>query len=157
MPMGQGRALHHRITIALAGLALLAAPLIAPPPAGAADRAYPGALYAEFRYPNAPAVEERDNRMLEATLEQGVDWTRLADRLTFNTFAEMRYQVDAAGLDYNNRVVPGVGAKLKLRTRNGLIQSGVKGVYEYRYESGRSDTIVMGFVNCWFGWDLGRR
>ncbi len=158
MPMGQGRALLRRINRAIAGSVLLgAAALLAPAPLSAGDRSYPGSLYAEFRTPNAPAAEERDNRALEATLEQGVDWARLADRLTLNTFAEMRYQVDAAGLDYNNRFVPALGAKLKLRMRNGIIQSGVKGVHEYRFESGRSDTIVMGFVNCWFGWDLGRR
>lgn len=115
----------------------------------------PGSLYAEFRYPNSPAQEERENYALEGTLEQGVDWIHLSPRLILNTFAELHFNLDKVGLDYNNRVIPGVGAKVKVRVGSGIVQVGLKSVYEYRFESDRSNAMILGFVNGWFGWDLG--
>lgn len=129
--------------------------VITPASASALDLRFPGSFGGESRYPNSPAPEERENYAIEGSLEQGVDWGSTRSRLTLNTFGEVRYSVDTAGLDYNNRLIPGIGVKLKKDFGAGVIQFGVKGVNEYRFESHRSNRIVLGFVNWWFGWNLG--
>jgi hypothetical protein len=158
--MGQGQALSHWISfnsLRYFGPAFLLTGifLFAPADAAALVQHFPGSLYSEFRYPNSPIQEERENYALEGTLEQGIDWIHLSPRLIFNSFAELHFNVDKAGLDYNNRLIPGVGAKFKVKVGSGIVQLGLKSVYEYRFESNRSNAIILGFVNCWFGWDLG--
>jgi len=111
-------------------------------------------MWSEFRFPNAPVSEERDNYVFEGAIEQGIDWKTWRNRYTLNTFADFRFIVDREHLDYNNRLTPGVGVKLKVPVPSGLVQLGLKGVYERRFETERNDAIVYGFVNCWFGWDL---
>lgn len=98
--------------------------------------------------------EERNNYVFEGSIEQGVDWGRFHQRYTINTFADLRFSVDKEKLDYNNRMVPGVGAKLKIAAGPGIVQIGVKGAYEDRFVTHRKDSFVYGFVNWWFGWDL---
>lgn len=127
-----------------------------PASASALDLHFPGSTYGEFRFPNSPAQEENNNMVLEGSLEQGIDWNRFGGgRWTLNTFGEFRYSVDRVGLDYNNRLIPGIGIKLKARISTGIVQIGVKEVNEIRFRSDRSDHIALGFVNYWFGWDLG--
>ncbi len=158
--MEQGRTIFHRIKAVSVGLALLWAVglLSLSTDASALDLRFPGSFYSEFRYPNSPVEGERGNNALDGSFEQGIDWLNINERLTLNTFGEFRYNLDTEGLDYNNRVIPGIGAKFKLRIgHNGMAQFGVKGVYEHRFKSGRTNTIIMGFVNCWFGWELGGR
>jgi hypothetical protein len=119
------------------------------------DFGFPGLFWAEARYPNSPVSEERQNYALEGNLEQGVDWISINHQWALNTFGEVRYTVDQEGLDYNNRLSPAVGIKLKAKIGFGMVQLGLKAVDEYRFKSDRSNAIVLGFVNCWFGWNLG--
>jgi hypothetical protein len=158
--MGQGQALFGGVSLRVLRAAFcLACGLFffAPSAAFALDLNFPGSFFGEVRYPNSPVQEERDNFAAEGSIEQGIDWARIGSRLTLNTFGELRYTLDTAGLDYNNRVIPGIGIKLKARVGTGIIQFGVKGVEEYRFKSDRSAAIVLGFANWWFGWNLGGR
>jgi hypothetical protein len=155
--MGQGQALCARVSLHVFQAAFyLACSLFffAPVHAFALELSFPGSFFGEVRYPNSPVQEERDNFSAEGNIEQGIDWIRIGKRLTLNTFAELRYTLDTAGLDYNNRVIPGIGIKLKARVGSGVVQFGVKGVEEYRFKSDRSAAIVLGFANWWFGWNL---
>jgi len=116
---------------------------------------FPGSIWAEFRYPNSPQPEDKDNWMVGGRIEQGIDWFTLGNGLTLNTFAELEYGHDKVGFDWNNKVAPGAGIKLKIPiTYNGLIQLGFKYVSEYRWKSDRQNSVFMVFANWWFGWNL---
>lgn len=128
-----------------------------PESASALDLHFPGSFFGELRYPNSPVLEERENYMFEGSLEQGIEWFRFAERWRLNTFGELRFNVDREGLDYNNRLIPGIGIKLRGNLGAGAIQFGLKAVEEHRYKSDRSDRIILGFINFWAGWDLRKK
>jgi hypothetical protein len=154
--MEQGQAVSHKINLCYtACLLLLAGSIVIPTNSFALDLSFPGYSWAELRYPNSPIQEERTNFSAEGDFEQGIDWIRLNDHITVNTFAQFRYTVDTAGLDYNNRIVPAIGAQFKVKVGTGIVQVGLKAEKEYRWKTDQSSGIVLGFANYWFGWNLG--
>jgi hypothetical protein len=145
------------------GLAALFLTVALTPAAGGARAAdfplgYPGSTWGSLRYPNAAPEEERENLLAEGALEQGVDWAEVGPRMFLNTFASLRYSVDSEKLDFNNKLEPGVGVKLRLLLGDwAQAEVGVKYVVEYRFESDRRGDTAIIFLNWGGWWDLKRR
>ncbi len=151
LPLSAGPA---RRRLGIAAVAAILALALSPAAARGLELRYPGSMWSEFRFPSASVPEERNDYVFEGAVEQGIDWVKFHKRYTVNTFADFRFTVDKEKLDYTNRLMPGVGLKLKVAVGPGIVQVGVKGAYEDRFESRRRSSFVYGFVNWWFGWDL---
>ena len=84
-----------------------------------------------------------------------MDWFTVTNGVVLNTFAVLRYSVDSEKFDFNNKLEPGIGLKLKKSFSDwGLLELGVKYVNEFRFESGRSEDTGVLFLNWWVGWNL---
>lgn len=124
--------------------------------------AYPGYTWGSLSYtPSGIDQVEDNNIMFQGVLNQGIDWMKINDNWTFNTYAQVSVNTDRNGLDYNNKIVPSVGAKLSKGYENGVVDFGVEMFHEQRFgdlykSTNRTDTGIKVYANYWFGWDAKR-
>jgi hypothetical protein len=117
---------------------------------------YPGTTWGEIRFPASHTEEESRSIILEGAVEQGIDWARLTDNVSFNTFSRLEYKFDTKNLDWNNKVSIAPGAKFKLKIGNkGLVEIGAKYQWEHRFESGKSRSGTVLFLNWNQAWEFG--
>jgi hypothetical protein len=117
---------------------------------------YPGSTWNVITTPASSTGIEEDNTIIQGKIEQGIDWFYLDSASTwkFNTYASFGYSADSEHLDYNNKAVPAIGAKVTKTLKNGAIDIGVQAFKENRWEDGVSDNGVQLYVSSWFGWNL---
>jgi hypothetical protein len=137
--------------------AVLACAALMPLASHAEPIGYPGSTWGSLIYPSGLVGEEKDNTLLSGRVEQGIDWFRFGDgdKWKFNTYAAVGYSVDNKGLSYNNKLTPGVGAKVSRTFDGGLLDLGVQLTHERRWKDtiSRSNSGVQAYASWWFGWD----
>jgi hypothetical protein len=122
--------------------------------------ALPGSNWSVLSYPSGAIGPERDSVLLQGRIEQGADWFKFgADKnWVFNTYVDLGYSVDSEEISYNNKVVPGIGAKISRRFTDGVVDVGVRYFHQYNWvgqnESAGSFQV---YASYWFGWDLKKR
>ncbi len=126
-------------------------------PAFAEPLAMPGYTWGSATYIpfGSPGLTDRGNAILDMKVEQGIDWFRFNhERTTFNTFVDMRFNLDSAGDKWNNYVSPGVGVKLRTVIGNTAVDVGVRAFEQAYWRGGHSGVGGMVFVTWWSNWDL---
>jgi hypothetical protein len=130
-------------------------------PAMAEPLAYPGTAYATVSSPSTNDKEspEAGNWTFVGRVTQGVDWETFGkdDKWTLNTYVTLGLNFDLKGLDYNNRITPGVGVKVSRPVKNGIVEIGVQAIHETRFGNkfvipNRSSAAVQGYISYWSGW-----
>jgi hypothetical protein len=129
---------------------------------------YPGSTWGQLTAPSSviKGTPEDNNWLYMGKITQGVDWLRFGknDKWTFDTYGSFGFSVDRNRLDYNNKIVPAIGAKIERSFTRGVVSAGVEGIYERHfgdtavYDSGspikQSGYGVQAYVSYWFGWNL---
>jgi len=136
---------------------------------------YPGQTWGYLTFPSSAYNEgiEKNNWIYQGKLTQGVDWLAFGvdDQWVFDTYASVGLSVDRLGIQYNNKVVPAIGARMTRKFSKGSIDFGVEGLYEKHFgkrdssgnlwsvnptspERGASGYGVQGYISYWFGWNL---
>ncbi|MFQ5914578.1 MAG: hypothetical protein ACE5JS_15495 [Nitrospinota bacterium] len=112
-----------------------------------------------MQFPSSVEIGEEENLIVEGAIEQGVDWFRVTDRIIFNTFVRLRYVVDTEAFDFNNRLSPQAGLKLKLPLSDwGLVEAGAKFVGDFRFrEPRRLEEGFLLFLAWGAWWDINPR
>jgi hypothetical protein len=130
-------------------------------PAMAEPLAYPGDAWVNLASPTTTNKNnpEAGNWTLQGKITQGVDWVTFGedDDWTLNTYATVGFSLDTKGMDYNNRVTPGVGVKVRKQIKNGVFDIGVQVINETRFGNkyiipDRSSNAIQGYVSFWSGW-----
>lgn len=127
---------------------------------------YPGSTWGVLTFPSSVinGTPEDDNWLYQGRVVQGVDWFKFGSEedWLFNTYGAFGFSVDRNQLDYNNKLVPAVGAKVSRYFDNGVVDFGVEGVYERHFgdvepaatNPDRDGFGVQAYVSYWFGWNL---
>lgn len=106
-----------------------------------------------FRFPNSRIPEERRNAFLEGKIEAGIDWVKIGELTTLNTFLGVGFKVDSREIDSRNQLEPSAGALLRFDiTKTAFIETGAKLVNEYRFKTHRSETGMIAFINMVTTW-----
>jgi hypothetical protein len=121
---------------------------------GAQPIGYPGSTWSVLMFPASATGAEKNNVLLQGKVEQGIDWVRFADVWKLNTYASVSYSADTVGLNYNNKVVPALGAKVTRAFDHGTLDLGVQVFQERRWKDQVSSTGVQAYASYWFGWNL---
>jgi hypothetical protein len=125
-----------------------------------APLALPGYTWGNMTYPSSVIhnTPEYHDFVYQGKVEQGADWLKFGDskQFTLNTFVDLNYTVDSKGLVYNNKVLPGIGVKIRHNwAENGVSEIGIKAVYEDQWKQGGGSGFgVQAFFNYWAGWNL---
>ena len=120
--------------------------------ASESGRTYPGWSWTEMRYPASHDPQEEDDFILDGSLQQGVDWMRLGSKAVLNTFAGLDYTIDSEELEWNNRLTPSVGARIRMGlTRQSLLECGVEYEWEHYWKTGDTDEGPIVFLK-WIAW-----
>ena len=142
------------MVLSLVGTAVMADPI-----------GYPGSTWGVLTAPSSVLHDtpEANNWLYQGKITQGVDWFKFGsdDTWVFDTYGSLGLSVDRNKLDYNNKFVPAIGAKVSKLFDNGSIDVGVEGLYERHfgdvdpgYTGKRSGFGVQAYVSYWFGWNL---
>ncbi len=138
---------------------LIAAALFATAFAASAQVSLPGSNWSELTV-NPSVVrntQEDGNVLLQGNIEQGAVWGNVG-QFKVNTFVGMNYSVDRNGLSYNNKLAPMVGVKLQHDIPGGVLDVGVRVLYENHFrgvDSGpKSGVGAQLYVSYWTGWNL---
>lgn len=136
-------------------LSLVGTPAIAEP------LAYPGSAWATISSPTTTDKDnpESDNWTLTGRVTQGVDWLTFGEKndWTLNTYATIGFSLDTKGLDYNNRITPGIGVEITKPVKNGVFNIGIRAIHETRFGTeykvpDRSSDTIQGYISYWSGW-----
>lgn len=118
---------------------------------------YPGSAWFIAASPSAPNEAEKHNNLYQGKIEQGIDWAFLDDakKFRFNTYMSVAATADSAGLVYNNKYAPAVGARISYDAgKNTRIDFGVQEVYENRWVDKSSASTAQVYISIWSGWNL---
>ncbi len=140
-------------------LTVLAALLMTSVVASAEPLGYPGYTWGSVMYPSDVA-SERGNLVFDGKIEQGIDWIKFGQSYTLNTFVDLRYTLDTKGYPWNNRITPGIGAKIsRVFSELGIVDFGVKLVHEncWKEKENRNSTGVQAFLEWYFDWNLKKK
>jgi hypothetical protein len=108
--------------------------------------------YGRIRYPGNQDENQRENALVEGTVELALSMPRHRYDITVEPFVELRYKADSKNFDFNNKLEPASGVKLVFTPNmHASIQLGVKYVGEYRFKSGTMDTGAVVFLS-WDAW-----
>lgn len=119
--------------------------------------AYPGYIWGYGATPaDVTPGSNKNNNIANGKIEQGVDWFAFGEdkKWRYNTFVNAYVTSDTAGYDYNNKVQPAVGMKVRRTFDNGMIDIGVQAVYQHNTVTNQNGTGAQAFASFWFGWDL---
>ena len=144
----------RRIEAAL-GMMLSFNVLLASPPAIAqGGMAPPGSTSNNIRFPSSAQPAESENLLINGTIEQGVDIFSITSKTAINLFGRMDYRVDTEELDFNRKILLGVGLKLRHYFSDSFVMSiGAKYENDKRFVVERSSDGTLMF-GTWFGsWD----
>jgi hypothetical protein len=122
--------------------------------------ALPGSNWSVLSYPSGAIGAERENVLLQGRIEQGADWVRFGEgkNWVFNTYVDLGYSADSQELTYNNKLVPGIGAKISRRYADGVVDFGVRYFHQYNWVGqNESAGSFQAYVSYWFGWDLSKK
>jgi hypothetical protein len=121
-----------------------------------AQIAYPGYTWGTITFPNSVmknSGKELDNVALDMKVEQGIDWFKFGqDSWRFNTYISLRVAADNQGLDYNNKVSPALGFKIRRDFDQGILDFGVQAVQERRWKIPTKSSGYQAYASWWFGW-----
>lgn len=134
---------------------LLALCLSLPTPALAEPIAYPGNAWVNVVGPHVGG-EEEGNWIISGKVQQGADWVDL-DGWRLQTFVAVTASTDTKRFEWNDRLVPAVGASIRKNTKVGQFEFGTQLVHETHFGKryvmeGRKATGVQVFANYWAGW-----
>lgn len=130
-------------------------------PAMAEPLAYPGSAWVTVSSPTTASKDspESGNWTLQGKVTQGIDWLTFGKNndWSLNTYATVGFSLDTKGMDYNNKVTPGVGVKVSKQIKNGVLDIGVQAIHETRFGNkyiipDRSSSAIQGYVSLWSGW-----
>ena len=108
--------------------------------------------YGRMRYPGNQDENQRENALLEGTVELALFMPRHRYGIAVEPFVELHYKADSKDFDFNNKLEPASGVKLVFTPDSHTsIQLGVKYVGEYRFKSGTMDTGAVAFLS-WDAW-----
>jgi hypothetical protein len=119
------------------------------PVANRANR-FPGSSWAAIG--NISPVEH-GNIIGQAYVSQGVVAKRFA-RTALVPFVELTFSRDSKHLDWDNKVISGMGVKAVFPQGSFYTELGAAYLHENRLESGRSAGGLTLFMNASFGWNL---
>lgn len=92
-----------------------------------------------------------DNVVLSIGGEYSADYSIPDSKLIFVPFVDTHFVWDADGNNYNNKLIPAIGAKLRYPLVNGEVFFGVKYEVDYRWQK---DTLAQGPM-IFLGWYKG--
>lgn len=115
--------------------------------------AYSVSTWGQFSYPSSQEVEEKRNAIVEGAIEGAADFWKKGERLVASGFASLDYKADTDEFDFNNKLEPALGARLRLHaTQNAFVDLGAKLVNEYRFKTHRSEAGAIVFLNWAASW-----
>jgi hypothetical protein len=92
-----------------------------------------------------------DNVVLSIGGEYSTDYSIPDSELIFVPFVDMHFTWDADGNNYNNKIIPAIGAKLRYPVTKGEIFFGVKYEVDYRWQKDTLDKGPMIFLGWYKG------
>jgi hypothetical protein len=144
---GSERRLAAALTLLLSYTVLLAAPSAM----AQSGISKPGSASVNIYFPSSAQPAESDNLLVTGTIEQGVDFLSISDKTALNFFGRMDYRADTEELDFNRKILLGVGIKLRHYFSDAFVMSvGAKYENDKRFVVERSNDGTMLFGN-WFG------
>ncbi|WP_306534002.1 hypothetical protein [Geobacter sp.] len=112
---------------------------------------YPGKTWGDLRHEMPISGDTKENTIFDSWIEQGVYWLKWND-IMLNTYGIVRFKWDEQASPWNNTVGPGVGIALEKFFPQGLfVRTGVEFMFDQQYETGRTDTKGVVYLN-WYGW-----
>jgi hypothetical protein len=134
---------------------LLALCLALPTPALAEPIAYPGFAWVNVVGPHVGG-EEDGNWVITGRVQQGADWVDI-DGWRLQTFVAVTASTDTKKFEWNDRLIPAIGASIRKDTKIGQFEIGTQLVHESRFGRrqvgvGRETTGIQVFANYWAGW-----
>jgi hypothetical protein len=135
------------------GLTFMLGGLLSPAGALAQVEVWPGRATVQVRYPASPQPEEDDDVIARASVQQNVKLASLAPGVTLLGQGQVTYVRDTKKLNYNNKLVAGVGLAVETAPAPFLtFQAGVRHDWEHRYVTDRDSAAFVGFA----GWSLSK-
>lgn len=116
---------------------------------------FKGSTWGELKYDMPTDPEYANNNLgLTGWTKQGIDWFKLGDNATFNTYVKLHYKWDQEEIDWNNLIGPCVGISIDAYSPKGIVGTvGIEYVWERHFSTDPVYTTekFMVYLN-WYGW-----
>ena len=140
-----------RLQAALAMMLAFAVSAASPVASAQTGTPLPGSTSGTIRFPSSAQPAESENLLLSGSIEQGIDLFSITQDTSFNVFGRLDYRLDTEELDFNRKILLGVGFKLRHYFSDSFVVSvGAKYENDRRYVVERSSDGTLLFGN-WSG------
>ena len=96
-------------------------------------------------------IKGDNNIVLTLGAEYSAEYTMNDSKLVFVPFVDTHFAWDADGNNYNNKLIPAVGAKVRYPLEKGELFAGIKFEADYRWQANTLDTGPMLFAGWYKG------
>ncbi len=113
--------------------------------------------WGEIRFPSSEQPEDRYNFILEGAFLKELDIAKYENKLSLTTFAHLNYVIDFEKYDYNNKLRPSAGIKVRyFPISNIALEVGTKYEWDRRITTDRTLEGVQIFLNGFASWDMNK-
>ena len=108
-----------------------------------------------IQFPSSAQPNESDNLLISGAIEQGVDFLSISKDTAINFFGRVNYRLDTEELDFNRKILLGVGIKLRHYFSDSFVMSiGAKYENDKRFVIERSSDGTQLFTNWFYSWHV---
>lgn len=110
-----------------------------------------------IRFPSSEQPEDKYNFILEGAFQKELDIAKYNNRLSLTAFAHLNYVIDSEKYDYNNKLKPATGIKLRyFPINNVVLETGILYEWDRRFSTDRTLEGTQVFLNGFSSWDLNK-